>query len=1110
MNFHSEQVRHLLKTFNFKSLFIEKLGWDHHTATIEVPVGGQVYKLAAIAQKRGVVVFVHEDTIPDDQIRRRIDRFVAKSVHQHFIIFSDTKKGEQVWQWARRELGKPRVFRQHTFHSTQSGELLIQKLSAIAISIEEEEQLHHVEVTGRVRAAFDTEGVTKRFYERFKSEHEKFLVFIEGIPDKGLRHWYAAVMLNRLMFVYFVQKKEFLDNDIDYLCTKLEQSKQRGKDQFYTGFLCPLFFEGFARKESNRSTATNELLGKIPYLNGGLFLRHQVEELHGTSIRIGDAAFERIFAFFKEFHWHLDERPNRNDKEINPDVLGYIFEKYINAIQPGERKAKGAYYTKEDITGYISQNTIIPFLFDAARQKCKVAFEGDHSIWRLLQADPDRYIYDAVKHGVALSLPPKVAVGLNDANKRTEWNKAAPSTHALPTEIWREVIVRRKRYEDVKAKLLSGAIHSINDLTTYNLDIRQFAQDVIENCEGPGLLRAFWHAIQEVTVLDPTCGSGAFLFAALNILEPLYGACLNRMEVFLDELHRSGKKHRPEKFDDFRKALDWVANRASPHSFIYKSIIVNNLYGVDIMEEAVEICKIRLFLKMVAQVDRVEQIEPLPDIDFNIRAGNTLVGFATREDVRRAITTAQHGQMRLLSSEEIETLQRIEETAEDIDRLFGHFRRQQTELGGEVTQADKQELRRRLQNLEDELNRYLAGEYRIDALKHAPYAKWLASHKPFHWFIEFYRIMKGGGFDVVLGNPPYVEVKDVSDYEVRGLESQPCGDLYAYTLERAFVISRYQARLGVIIPMSCFSVEGFRPLQGIILREATPLFISNWSGDAHPSKLFEGVDKRLEIVLAKRHPAVLPRSVFVSKYLKWYSTERVSLFNLSPAYQELSDLEDAMTFPSSIPKLGSEIELKILGKLCIRTRQLMTFLRSEGKSRLYYTRKVSFFLQFLNFVPEVRDNRGRLRDPSELKALGFEQEDHRDLCLACLSSSLFYWYYISNSDCRNLNKREILAFPIPQDVSALTLNTIKKSIAELMQSYRTNSTLRTVSYKKIGAVTVQYFNFRRSKAIIDKIDRVLAKHYGFTDEELDFIINYDIKYRMGQDTEENGDHNQAA
>ena len=68
----------------------------------------------------------------------------------------------------------------------------------------------------------------------------------------------------------------------------------------------------------------------------------------------------RLFAFFDHYHWHLDERPLRADNEINPDVLGYIFEKYIN------QKQMGAYYTKEDITEYIGKNTIIPFLFDQA------------------------------------------------------------------------------------------------------------------------------------------------------------------------------------------------------------------------------------------------------------------------------------------------------------------------------------------------------------------------------------------------------------------------------------------------------------------------------------------------------------------------------------------------------------------------------------------------------------------------------------------------------------------------------------------------------------------------------------------------------------------------
>ena len=70
------------------------------------------------------------------------------------------------------------------------------------------------------------------------------------------------------------------------------------------------------------------------------------------------------------------------------------FEKYVN------QKQMGAYYTKEDITGYISRNTVIPFLFDAARKECPVAFGPDGGVWRLLRDDPDHYIYPAIGHGI--------------------------------------------------------------------------------------------------------------------------------------------------------------------------------------------------------------------------------------------------------------------------------------------------------------------------------------------------------------------------------------------------------------------------------------------------------------------------------------------------------------------------------------------------------------------------------------------------------------------------------------------------------------------------------------------------------------------------------------
>src|SRR5271166_3086975 len=175
----------------------------------------------------------------------------------------------------------------------------------------------------------------------------------------------------------------------------------------------------------NPSTATITIRGQA--LNGGIFDVHELEnsDRYGKAIEIPDAAFERIFDYFDQYQWHLDERPLRADNEINPDVLGYIFEKYIN------KKQMGAYYTKEDITGYISKNTVLPFLLDAARSKCKIAFESPNgpTVWNLLRDDPDRYIHPALRHGMSWdvyanggkgtpleaprALPPDIAEGID-------------------------------------------------------------------------------------------------------------------------------------------------------------------------------------------------------------------------------------------------------------------------------------------------------------------------------------------------------------------------------------------------------------------------------------------------------------------------------------------------------------------------------------------------------------------------------------------------------------------------------------------------------------------------------------------------------------------------
>ncbi len=785
-----EELRPHLRAFDFPRLFVEGLGWDHYpTEPFVVRVNDRDYTINPIAEKAGFAVYECDSSVdnnvPQYPVRRKIESEVAKRTFEHLIIFTDPGRKAQVWQWVRRESGKPAACREYAVTTGASGDHLLQRLQPLFVSLDEEPSLNIALIASRVRAALDVEKITKRFYERFQKELKTFGNFIDGITAQGDRDWYASLMLNRMMFVYFVQKQGFLDEDHDYLRNRLkmvqEQSGGGRFQQFYRLFLLRLFHEGLCQPEAQRAPDLAALLGRVPFLNGGLFDVHDLER-DNPDISIPDKAFERVFDFFDGYRWHLDERPYREDNEINPDVLGYIFEKYVN------QKQMGAYYTKEDITGYISRNTVIPFLFDAARKECPVAFGPDGGVWRLLRDDPDRYIYPAVGHGIAwnarqpqdpkrlevsFDLPEDIAAGIDDVSKRGGWNAPAPDDYALPTETWREVVARRQRYQEVRDKLASGDVQEINDLITLNLDIEQFAGDVIAQGGGSDLLSAFWHALYGnqdrthigISVLDPTCGSGAFLFAALNILEPLYTACLEGMRGFLDDAERSERKRSPKFLSNFKDVLAQVDKHPSEPYFILKSIVLNNLYGVDIMEEAVEICKLRLFLKLVAQLETYDQIEPLPDIDFNVRAGNTLIGFTSLDAVREAMTVMPNGQHRQVFPEDQATLDRINEEAEIASAAFNQFRWQQTMFDDDshVTAEHKADLRGQLSKLASELDRLLAAEYGISPERAGAFDAWRASHQPFHWFVDFYGIMSKGGFDVVIGNPPYVSRKKVAE-----------------------------------------------------------------------------------------------------------------------------------------------------------------------------------------------------------------------------------------------------------------------------------------------------------------------------------------------------------
>lgn len=1074
----------LLDAFDFKKLFIEELGWDRESRTLDIDVGGEQHRLRAVAQKRDFAVFEHApngDGVPDSATRIALDREVRKLHFEHLVIYPDAAQREQRWQWVRKERGKPSRSREQRWVRGRKNELLLQSLSRLAFSLDEEDSLTLPEVAQRVQKAFDVERVTKRFYGQFQKERDAFLGFVKGITAMADREWYASVMLNRLMFVYFIQKRGFLDGDLDYLRNRMERVKAtRGRDKFfsfYRHFLLRLFHDGLGGKA--RDAELTSLIGRVPYLNGGLFLPHLIEERY-PKIEIQDAAFERVFAFFDEYQWHLDERIGYEGNEINPDVIGYIFEKYIN------QKELGAYYTKDDITHYISRSTIVPWLLERWQHERPSLFAAGGVARRLLTDAPDSYIPTALAHGVNLQLPPAIASGVDDFDGRDDWNMiVADEQLALPTETWREVVERRARWQQVRDGLAKGRLTTLSQMLEANIDVEQYALDVIRDTTEAEDLHSLWNALTALSVLDPTCGSGAFLFAALGVLEPLYEACLERMQVFVDEADGITSTA----VEAFSRLLAEVNEHPSRDYYVLKQIVVSNLYGVDLVEEATEICKLRLFLKLVSQAETLEQLEPLPDIDFNIRAGNALVGFGSRSAMEASLGSDLMKQM---------ALPKLIARAEKADAAFDAYRALQTDLNADPKQIakEKRALRAQIDELHEELDAAIADDYGVRVSNKNAYEKWRASHAPLHWFTEFYGIMSRGGFDVIIGNPPYIELKALKGYYIHGYETEAAGNLYALVLERSLDLAQSESRLGFIVPVSSVSTDRYAPLQRLLTTRE--LFYSSYND--RPSRLFDGLE-HIRLTIHILGPEASSGTLYSTNYQKWNADARAHLFDVMSYVPAAA----GRLIPTALPKLKSPLERSILEKMEAQRARLSAFYVPRSKHCVYYTRKVGVFLQILDFVPDIRDGKGKKRPPSELKELRFASRAHAMAALAALNSTLFYWFVTVFSDCRNLNKREIDAFPIDlarmdSDVAA----DLAAAAAELMKSLKANSEVRTMRFKH-DTLQIQCIFPRASKAGIDRIDRILAKHYGFTDEELDFIINYDAKFRVGATSQEDDD-----
>ena len=1032
------RFRDLLDRQDFDTLFLEELGWDRVEDPDSMEVSDEALggnRLSPIAAKRGVIIW-HCACKPEARVRQRLDREASRRSAERLLIFAD--EAEHLWLWPERRPSGGTRHVVHTYLPGQPNPALEQRIRRISFSLGEESNLTTLTVRERVRTAFNAERITKRFYKDITQQRQQLASSIRGLASDKDRDLYASILLDRLIFLYFIQQKGFLDDDPEYLTHRLRMVREwQGPDRFfgfYRDFLVPLFHQALGSSTPQYPDAkTREVIGDVPYVNGGLFLEIPLERDH--NLNVPDAAFEEILQTFDRYRWHLDERPTGEPNEINPEVLGYILEQYIN------QKEMGAYYTADDITGYMCGVTIAGRFLDRM---------NDAAIWMMLRGNPERYIHDAMKHGghdhdrFPSTLEP--ADWIDPA-----WEEEASPEVGLPTEKLRETAHRVLAFRDVKQRIESGEIGDVNSAITANLNLVQLALDWLSTQTSPTTLRTAWEALATLKVLDPTCGSGAFLLAAMKVLEELYEAVFEGIGRYV------AISHNPE------PDLKAIVSDSEDNSayFLRKSIALHNLYGVDILEEAVEIARLRLFLALVATVDRRDRLEPLPDLDMNIRCGNILVGCVSTEDLQRV-----HGGDWVFA----ETVVAIKEQAVQLRDTYRRFQDAQRAEDRSDALKWKQNLQAGTSLLGDQLDRLYS---RSDSQATGwDFIEWCRTHQPFHWIAEFPEAVLEGGFSVVVGNPPFVRRNKVP-YSFSGFASDNAPDIYAPCLERSAQMVADDGRFAMIAPISMVrgSEQGF-----MHLRQAIELALpTRWFSvyDLRPDKLFKA--QVCPTILLGHAAGTHMSQVLSSNLRRWRSEYREHLFETVMYSESYSDQK----LQSAWPMIGDPVASELLRELSVSGKSIGTWVRKHGKFKVgrKTVRNLRFLTVFLREPPcwEMTNGSPKRVRQSKVHWIGFDEELHQKAVFLIGAGRLGHWLWTTTSNSFDVTKDVVEWFPCDLE----RLRSVEDEVIHMGHE---------LSARMMDAPTVDRnrnlvggYNLGACRDLTDKADQLIMEHLGVGD-----------------------------
>lgn len=699
-----------------------------------------------------------------------------------------------------------------------------------------------------IEKAFDIEKVTKEFFEQYKLLFDKTKAALETRLKRDAKARddfkakaietddFAKKLLGQIVFLYFLQKKGWFGvardaawgtGQKDYLRHLFNRKKP--EENYFNDVLEPLFYDTLAREREGDYAP--HFRCKIPFLNGGLFEAMGDYDWVYADLLLPDDLFSNhetnkdgdtgtgILDVFDRYNFTVNEaEPLETEVAVDPEMLGKVFE---NLLPENLRHKGGTYYTPRVIVNYMCQQSLINYL----------------------------------------------AAGI-----------AGVSPAGIPREDIETLITRGEVFREFEA-----------NPSNRHKD-KRLPESISQNA------RQLDRLLADITVCDPAIGSGAFPVGMMQ-------------EIVKARLTLAAVEGMPER----------TAYELKRHA------IEHSLYGVDIDPSATEIARLRLWLSLVVDELEFQRIQPLPNLDYKIMQGNSLLEefagvklfdddllAATSQDteaqktaLREEIIRKQNQLIELASKKipsarelkakfgkEIEQLNRqlsaliAPAPAQQEDKLFrdlstdareklAELKRLHREFFEQSSPKKKKELRQKLEQLEWEFM-----ELKLERSDPA-LLKELAKHRRdnrksyFLWKLHFVEVFQAkGGFDVVIGNPPYIRIQEIQasapamatyfkqKYAAAGKGNY---DIYVIFVERGLSLLNPSGFLSYIQPHKFFNAQYGAPLRKLIADGQHLLHVVHF-GD---QQIFAAATTYTCLLFLSRTPVAQCRFVKVEDFEAW-------------------------------------------------------------------------------------------------------------------------------------------------------------------------------------------------------------------------------------------------